>query len=272
MPISESRLARDKAEFLSAFDAQMRGPLAMAMPEGGAEEMDGPIYRSWGWAPRGFVMPRDLSSLDGARLDALIERQIDFFAKRQQPFEWKTFSHDQTAGLIGRLVQAGFLAEERESLVIGRVADINLTAQAPPDVTLREVHTRLDTDRMAELLALVDGDDRSFLGEAFFKDVAANPGDVVLLVAETAGQVVSTARVNLVPGSQFATLWSGSTHPEWRHRGIYRAMVAYRGRLAAERGLRYLQVDASEQSRPILERLGFLTVAETTPYIWSPPA
>ena len=35
---------------------------------------------------------------------------------------------------------------------------------------------------------------------------------------------------------------------------------------------RYLETDASEDSRPILERLGFVAVTTTTPYIWSPPA
>jgi hypothetical protein len=29
-------------------------------------------------------------------------------------------------------------------------------------------------------------------------------------------------------------------------------------------------VDASPQSRPILERLGFACLARTTPYVWSP--
>jgi hypothetical protein len=36
------------------------------------------------------------------------------------------------------------------------------------------------------------------------------------------------------------------------------------------RGYRYLQVDASAESRPILERLGFVCLAQTTPYVWSP--
>ncbi|HEY3017227.1 MAG TPA: GNAT family N-acetyltransferase, partial [Gaiellaceae bacterium] len=60
--------------------------------------------------------------------------------------------------------------------------------------------------------------------------------------------------------------------PEWRRRGIYRALVAYRARLAERRGRRYLQVDASDESRPILERLGFVAVTTTTPFVWSPPA
>ena len=44
------------------------------------------------------------------------------------------------------------------------------------------------------------------------------------------------------------------------------------GRLAAARGYRYLQVDASPDSRPILERLGFIRLARTTPYVWEPGA
>ena len=46
-------------------------------------------------------------------------------------------------------------------------------------------------------------------------------------------------------------------------------MVA-RARLAVERGYRYLQVDASDNSRPILERLGFVALTETVPYVFTP--
>jgi GNAT superfamily N-acetyltransferase len=78
--------------------------------------------------------------------------------------------------------------------------------------------------------------------------------------------------VRFPSGTEFATLWGGSTLPAWRGRGIYRALVAHRARLAAECGCRYLEVDASDDSRPILERLGFVAVTTTTPYVWSPPA
>lgn len=39
---------------------------------------------------------------------------------------------------------------------------------------------------------------------------------------------------------------------------------------AAARGVRFLQVDASDDSRPILERLGFVAITTTTPYVWTP--
>jgi hypothetical protein len=42
----------------------------------------------------------------------------------------------------------------------------------------------------------------------------------------------------------------GSTLGPWRRHGIYRALVAHRARLAVALDRRYLQVDASESSRP----------------------
>lgn len=77
------------------------------------------------------------------------------------------------------------------------------------------------------------------------------------------GAIVGAHHVDL-------TLWGGATLPAWRGRGIYRALVAHRAKLAAERGRRYIETDASDDSRPILERLGFVAVTTTTPYVWSP--
>ena len=96
---------------------------------------------------------------------------------------------------------------------------------------------------------------------------------LALAVLISAGSaVVCAGWVRFELGTHFATFWGGGTVPAWRGRGIYRAMVAYRANLAAERGFRFIQVDASSNSRPILERLGFVAVTTTTPYVWSPPA
>lgn len=48
--------------------------------------------------------------------------------------------------------------------------------------------------------------------------------------------------------------------------GIYRALVAYRAQQAAASGYQYLQVEASQESQPILARLGFTMLARTTSY------
>ena len=74
------------------------------------------------------------------------------------------------------------------------------------------------------------------------------------------------------PGTEFGYLAGGSTLATWRNRGLYRALVAVRARRAVPRGVRYLLVDASDDSAPILRRLGLRPVTTTTPYVWTPPA
>lgn len=74
--------------------------------------------------------------------------------------------------------------------------------------------------------------------------------------------------MELVPGTRFAGLWGGGTVAAWRGRGIYRALIAHRARVAAAQGYRYVYVDASSMSRPILARLGFHALSITTPYVY----
>lgn len=100
--------------------------------------------------------------------------------------------------------------------------------------------------------------------------IAAAPDDIAVLAAEAGGDVVSAPGWSSRPGTDFASLWGGTTLPRWRGRGIYRALVATRAQRAAARGVRYLQVDASDDSASILRRLGFHAVATTTPYVWTP--
>ncbi|MBO0809915.1 MAG: GNAT family N-acetyltransferase, partial [Actinobacteria bacterium] len=124
---------------------------------------------------------------------------------------------------------------------------------------------------------LVDVHERVFGGshDRFRRSLLAqlrdSPEVTAMVVAMAGDEPVCSARAEFLPGSEFAGLWGGGTLPEWRGRGIYRALVAYRARLAVARGYRYLQVDASPDSQPILRRLGFVPLARTTPYAWNPP-
>jgi hypothetical protein len=46
--------------------------------------------------------------------------------------------------------------------------------------------------------------------------------------------------------------------------------VGRRAVQARDRGFRYLQVDASPDSKPILERLGLTVLTGTTSFTWEP--
>ena len=83
--------------------------------------------------------------------------------------------------------------------------------------------------------------------------------------------VVAAGSLDVVRGTEFAGLWGGGVLPEWRGRGIYRALVAARARAAVELGVRYMHSDCTAMSRPILERSGLVPVTTTTPYVWTRP-
>jgi GNAT superfamily N-acetyltransferase len=261
----------DRNRLLAAFDRQLRGTEGDRLPEGAAMHRDGPLERITGRSHRGFIGYRDLGGLDGAELDELIARQVTCFADRGEAVEWKLYGHDRPADLADHLHRAGFRPEPTETVVIAPVASILTTPSPPAGVTLREVTSLADFERIASLQDAVWGEDHSHLPAHLAGEQAADPEGIIVVVAEAAGDVVSAAWVQFPERAEFATLWGGATHAAWRRRGIYRALVAHRASLAARRDYRYLQVDASDDSRPILERLGFVAVTTTTPYVWTPP-
>jgi len=112
----------------------------------------------------------------------------------------------------------------------------------------------------------VFGGDHAAIGSAITAALAVRPRPVEAVVAVAGDTAVSAGRVEFPDDSDFASLWGGGTLPDWRGRGVFRSLVAYRARLARERGYRYLQVDASADSSPILQRLGFTELARTTPF------
>jgi GNAT superfamily N-acetyltransferase len=258
-------------ELLRAYDAQLRAHVHDRVPDSIRVERDGPVVRTMGFGSYGFVEYHDLAGLDGDELDALIARQVQVFAERGERFEWKLHGHDRPADLPDRLRAAGFVPEETETVVIGRVDAVAAEPRLPDGVAIQEVSEPDDFARIAQLEESVWDRDHSWI-DALAEERAADPEGLRIFVADAGELAVSAGWVRFPSGTDFVTFWGGATLPAWRGRGIYRALVAHRANLAAERGRRYIEVDASDDSRPILERLGFVPVTTTTPYVWSPPA
>lgn len=262
----------DAESLLRVYDEQMRG-IGNPGRTGLIVEHDGPVLRVAG-QHRGFVSgPRDLG-IDGAELDALIARQRDYFAARGEAVEWKTRGHDLPADLPDRLSAAGFVPEERETVVIALAAEVAGEPAVPAGATLREVSSDADLHAIVALLGTVWDQDASHLGEELIARRTTGPDDIAFysVFDDATGQVVSAAWIVYYPGTDFAYFAGGSTLEPWRKRGIYRALVAVRAQRALAHGTRYVMVDASDDSAPILQRLGFTAVTTTTPYVWTPPA
>jgi GNAT superfamily N-acetyltransferase len=274
----------DTAALLAAYDSRMRMSLD-AVPPGVTAEYDGPVFRFAGAGMGRIRAPRDVG-VTGDELDALIERQRDHFQARGQSVEWKVRAHDLPTELPGRLVAAGFVpgeplkvllgvAEEvaAELVAAGPVAAAPVAAEPvlPGGVVLRRVSEAADLRRVADQQTEVWGFDCSWLAADLLARVSADPSRVTVLVAEAGGRFACTAWSVYNPGTEFVALLGGTTLPEWRGRGLYRALVAARAREAVARGFRLLHVDASPFSAPILRRCGFHEITTATYYEWTPP-
>src|SRR5205823_9439323 len=86
-----------------------------------------------------------------------------------------------------------------------------------------------------------------------------DPNNLVYL-AYVDGEAVARGSASF--GEHAVSLFGGSTLPEARGRGAYRALVAARWEDAVSRGTPVLVTQAGPMSRPILARLGFREVCE----------
>ena len=182
--------------------------------------------------------------------------------------EWKLYDYDQPADSAERLLAAGFAAGDEELMLVAESAAIDSDVRLPDGVRLDRVTGTAGVEAMVAVHDLAfAGHPSAELGERLVTQLREAPELVQMVLAMAGDEPVSAARVEFIPGTDFAGLWGGGTVPAWRGRGIFRALVAYRAGLAAARGYRYLQVDALPASLPILERLGFKPAAATTPYV-----
>jgi hypothetical protein len=260
-------------ELLAAFHQQIRLRDRDAEP-GNVVERDGPVHRNYPSDPATPGAMVESPEGLGEDSDTLVARQREFFAGRGQQVEWKTYSYDDPADLGRRLAEAGFTAQMEEALVLGELAPLaGQDVALPAGVRLRDI-TADDLPAVAAFNDAVWGPGQSWVTERHFAALAAAPdltqGCLVERLSD--GLVLTASWVRLTPDTDFCGLWGGSTLPEWRRRGLYRATVAHRARAAVERGYRYVRVDASPNSRPILQRLGLRQVATTTPYVLEPEA
>ncbi|MFH8467938.1 GNAT family N-acetyltransferase [Streptomyces sp. NPDC017991] len=258
----------DHKAVLALFDRDMREN-ARPFGTGSVVERVGGVVRHVG-SEQGWngVLWSDLTASDA---DAAIAEQCRYFTRLGREFEWKLYGHDLPQDLGQRLLAAGFTPEPAETLMVIEAGELDLDAEPPPGVELRPVTDAAGVGLMVDVHEQAFGTPGTGLRHQLLALLDEAPDTVVAVVALAGDVPVSSARMELVPDTQFAGLWGGGTVEAWRGRGIYRALIAHRARIAADRGYPYLQVDASDQSRPILRRLGFTPLTTTVPYVHPAP-
>jgi GNAT superfamily N-acetyltransferase len=253
----------DNTELLEIFTRQQR--IEVDYP-GIKREMDGSVIRHINLAGEdGFVI---YSCLDEESAEAAISAQIARFQGIPQDFEWKVYDYDPPKDLIDRLRRRGFEIGDPEALL---ALDLTAAPEAffrplPPSVA--RITDPGAVDAVVALENAVWGTNHHDLGELLKRDLREHPDIVSVYISYQGQQPASAAWIYFHAGSSFASLWGGSTLPQFRNQGHYARLLAARAQEARARGFSLLAVDASPMSRPILEKHGFQFLATSTPCKW----
>jgi hypothetical protein len=174
-------------------------------------------------------------------------------ARGRTACSWEVGTHATPTDLVDRLHELGLVDDEPNSFVAGMVLT-EPPAAPPPDVEVRRVDNHEQQHAAQRIAATVFG-----MPAPEPRPYEPSVHDLRYL-AYLDGEPVATGSAVYSDGG--VTLFGGSTLPEARGRGAYRALVAARWEDAVARGTPVLVTQAGPMSRPILARLGFREVCE----------
>lgn len=217
----------------------------------------------------GMVLYSDLNAHNANRA---ITDCIAYYRQKGCDFEWKYFDYDTPPDLPERLLAHGLQPDEAEAIMILDMKDAPTRLLDASQIDVRRATTPEELRHADSIQEAVWGNKpRQKPSERILDMWKNDPDSVSLHIAYVDNRPVSFGRVEFpVENNPFASIWSGATLPEYRRRGIYTAIVASRMKEAQQRQYQYLTVDANPlTSMPILEKLGFVTIAYSTPYNWT---
>jgi GNAT superfamily N-acetyltransferase len=197
----------------------------------------------------------------------VIDQARAVFAARRLPTMWILDPGTRPADFPSRLSARGIEPDPRSPSVDVMVlpAGAPLAAPAVPGLEIVDALRDLETFTLADAVN----------AEAFGSSPRAGPqhlaalerrrlaqlaaGNRRVLLATVAGEPAGSAGLTLHPPGG-AIINGGAVRPRFRGRGVYRALVAARARIAGQAGVEGLAVWGAPSSAPTLARLGFVTV------------
>jgi len=202
-----------------------------------------------------------------AKLDNVIDREVDYFTPLQQPFTWKVYDHDLLPSLKDKLASRGFAGDDDPADVM--VLDIkNAPASLfqPVETDVRRIDSMDGLQDIIHVLDKVWGGHNLWVNERLGMHLNV-PGYLSVYAAYMDNQPASIAWTYF-PRGQFATLFAGSTLAEYRKQGLYTSLLSTRLKEIRERGYRYAVVEAGAMSKPIVAKHGFQHLTTVYDYEW----
>ncbi len=215
--------------------------------------------------PQSFLL---YSNLTSENADQIINDEIAYFESIGHSFEWKLYSHDSPPDLIERLRQCGFEVDDPETILVLDMQDLSGILIQSVTHDIRRITDPSLVKSLVDVQAAIYGQNFDDMAERLTWELTNYPNYISLYGAYVDGVPVASARIYYPGNSQFASLWGGGTLSDYRGKGVYTALVAARVQEAIQRGRRFLTIDASPMSRPIVEKLGFVVISISTPCNW----
>ena len=259
---------------LAAYDEQLRTDAEMARAHEVVRE--GPLLLGRLRPRRVRVLPRPRRPR-GEALDALIERTVAHYRDDTDvaAFEWKSRGHDRPADLGERLVAHGLVAEPRETVMIGEASllDVDVPLAETPEGPV--VVRRLEPARRSSTTSPGCSTRRSRSSAPVAGRRWSRRWPSSSPATRSSGSPRSAAASSAAAGSPRSRAPSSPASgaarrcPTTAAAGSTARSSAARARSATARGIRFINSDCTDMSRPILERSGLQAVTTTTPYVWS---
>jgi len=170
---------------------------------------------------------------------------------------WEIGMAARPPSLSRLLLERGLVWDEPDAVQTGMVLDRD-PGPAPPQITVRVARTRDELAASESIAARCFGAPEPAPEQIDAMHEGYDPSRARRYLAIVDGQPVATASATFAEHG--IVLNAGSTLPEWRGRGAYRALVRARYDDAVAAGTPVLVTQAGAMSRPILERMGFQAV------------
>jgi GNAT superfamily N-acetyltransferase len=197
--------------------------------------------------------------------DEVIREARATFAPYHVPVMWIIDPGTEPPDFAESLAKHGIVPNPHGFEFAAMVLPIDAKVEGPPVPGLEFLDPLVDLETFRKMDAVAA---EAFRSDAFGDDPetivmqerrrlsSIASGNRRFLLATIDGEPAGSSNVALFPPVA-ATINGGAVRPKFRGRGVYRAMVAERLRMASEAGVEGLVVWAGDMSGPILAKLGF---------------
>ena len=248
------------ATLLALYDETMR---KNAHPAGMTREQTPRISRyTTGTASQRYIMWHDFAATDAA---ATVDEELRAVQGQARVLMWKLYGHDSARdALRDALLARGFEENDHSTLMMVSATSLveSLSVTETTDsksLDVRQLTTSKHLDAYQNIWDDVwpDAPNSRYVND--YRSLIERGETGILFYAgfATSDNPVTSGYMFHHPGDTVALLCGGTTKAAWRRQHAYKGMLAVRAHAAVERGVQYLAVEASPESKPILERLGF---------------